>query len=1621
MQAVSRVFSSVKNSFLSYWARFKRIYLRHKKLSIPLSVILTVNFGLLLVIIFVVVSKPPPILLETNNFKLEALSKDTTGIDVDSEFLLKSEKPIEAEKLKAALSISPKNNYALDKISETEYKIKLARDLSKNEIYKFEIKAKEAGVEKTLSWAFQVKGDFRILQTLPRDKSNFVKIDTGIEVVFSHENFNFKEINKYFSISPKIAGKFEKHKRTLVFIPNNLKPKTLYTVTVKKGISLEGSKEILAKDKVFKFETKTVDKDEESRCCAFSFLTYEFPTSEKPVLEGSGGDIPGKIIVYKFDETEFIKSLQENDKVPTWTSYQTRKYPTDKLTRLMTIDPILKKTQFAGYFEFPEKLANGYYLVEGRSGNEIVDQAWLQITPVSAYSALSNKNTLFWVNSVDTKKPITGAKISMIDGKLSGVTNKDGIAKIKSSGDLKGGKFHYFKIVSGNSVLVLRVGNTFSIDRPSDKYWHYLYTDRGLYRTNDSLSVWGLVKKREGKQPSKAKIILKQSSYIDYFYNPVTILSKETNLSELGTFSESLDFTNLNLGTYTVELMVDGKVIDIKYIQVGIFDKPVYQIKVTPSKKAAFSGEKVSFKIKTEFFEGTPAPNVSLKVTNDVQKNIKTDSNGEASISAVVTNENFTPRLFGVYITPNESEIGHISGSASVQTFVSSMNIEAEGKIDGTQAKITGQIKNIDLSKIKELYSEDYLGSPASINITADILEVTFTKTEIGQYYDFIEKKVVKTYDYKENVFPIESQQIKSDSKGNFSLKFEADTEKSYRVVLSVKDSRGRKQIQTVYLSRSINSDSPTQYYLENTKDSPAEYKLGESVELKFKKGQENLESNSDSRFLYFQSRNGITEHSVSSSATYKFKFEQKHVPNIYVVGVYFNGFTYKSGSTPYFWRNSGSLIDFDEEQKALSIKIKPSKEKYSPGERAKLEVEVTDKNGKGVSAEVNLNVIDESLYAISNESRYLDPLASIYRVVPNGIIGTYLSHQYPVGAQGGGGGGGGGGRTDFRDKVYFGSIMTGKNGKGSIEIDLPDNLTTWRVSGQAVTNDLKVGKGSGNVVVSKKLFVEINSPSEFLIEDKPEIKLRAFGSDLKAGDSVEFAVKVASLGWKEEKKIKGKAFTAVFSKLPKLKSGIHKLSVTVRAKGSQDTLVKKITVIDGRAKTGKIKESELKEGLKLTGGSGQNTLTFTNKILGVTYPSLRKQLWSFSDRLETKLSQKIASKLLKKYFKEGHFVEPVNFVRYQTSDGGLAIFPRADNDLELSAKVASYNANNFDKDGLRSYFLSILDGKNEGRERTIIALWGLASIGDPVLVQLETISDKKLSLTEQLYVALAHIELGNKEKARSLFNTILSKSSEQKAPYIYIKNKDKDVSLQHTALAAMVGAKLQDKKAILLMRYIADEVPSETLIDLERTLASVDYLAGFKSNEASFTLNLRGKDEKIKLEGKPYKVSANASELKKIGFRDIKGKILVSISYETELNKGEVTKDSNLSISRHYSVNNKTTTTIADGSLVKVTINYDIKGPVESGCYQVRDHLPSGLRAVTNPTLYVNEKDIWYVYQNTGQTISFCIRTGFGKSIKYFARVAAKGNYVAEPAIIQHQKVKSSLNYTTQSTIKIP
>jgi hypothetical protein len=88
---------------------------------------------------------------------------------------------------------------------------------------------------------------------LPADESVNVPVNSGIEIEFSHENY--EDIDSFFEISPKVEGRFERHKKTAVFVPKNLEEGTIYTVRIKKGLKIKDSVRSIEEDYIFSFET----------------------------------------------------------------------------------------------------------------------------------------------------------------------------------------------------------------------------------------------------------------------------------------------------------------------------------------------------------------------------------------------------------------------------------------------------------------------------------------------------------------------------------------------------------------------------------------------------------------------------------------------------------------------------------------------------------------------------------------------------------------------------------------------------------------------------------------------------------------------------------------------------------------------------------------------------------------------------------------------------------------------------------------------------------------------------------------------------------------------------------------------------------------------------------------------------------------------------------------------------------------------------------------------------------------------------------------------------------------------------------------------------------------------
>ena len=246
-------------------------------------------------------------------------------------------------------------------------------------------------------------------------------------------------------------------------------------------------------------------------------------------------------------------------------------------------------------------------------------------------------------------------------------------------------------------------------------------------------------------------------------------------------------------------------------------------------------------------------------------------------------------------------------------------------------------------------------------------------------------------------------------------------------------------------------------------------------------------------------------------------------------------------------------------------------KESYGPGEETTLQVAVTDAAGKPVQAKVNLAAVDEAIFDIRNFGEYdVDIVQRLYEGVPSGLIRTYVSHQLPLFPDGAGGrgGGGDGGRQDFVDTAYFGTVQTDASGKGEVKFKLPDNLTSWRVTSYAVTKDLQAGHGSGRIVVSQPFFVDLSLNPDYLTTDKPQLRARAFGSGLKANDTVQISLTALSLGLNAPATATGKPFEAITLPLPELKPGRHELRIEATAGTQKDVITRTIDVVPSRLLT---------------------------------------------------------------------------------------------------------------------------------------------------------------------------------------------------------------------------------------------------------------------------------------------------------------------------------------------------------------------------------------------------------------------------------------------------------------------
>ncbi|MBP1627586.1 MAG: hypothetical protein H6Q00_2061 [Holophagaceae bacterium] len=195
--------------------------------------------------------------------------------------------------------------------------------------------------------------------------------------------------------------------------------------------------------------------------------------------------------------------------------------------------------------------------------------------------------------------------------------------------------------------------------------------------------------------------------------------------------------------------------------------------------------------------------------------------------------------------------------------------------------------------------------------------------------------------------------------------------------------------------------------------------------------------------------------------------------------------------------------IRVPRQDRRLEVKVQPDQERYQPGQKMRVNVEIRDFQGRPVSADLAVGVVDEAIYALSPEL-HPDPVRFFNPTRRHAVLRAgstdwsfydLLRRQRPVwslkqtkrGEF----------KSDDADKVrqnfkdtahWAPMIAVGSDGRASVDLSLPDNLTAWRATATALTSDTKIGVGRASRPSSKPLQVSLTLPRTLAVGEEARV-----------------------------------------------------------------------------------------------------------------------------------------------------------------------------------------------------------------------------------------------------------------------------------------------------------------------------------------------------------------------------------------------------------------------------------------------------------------------------------------------------------------------------------------------------
>ena len=1435
---------------------------------------------------------------ELKSVTVTADGSDSRLISTGASFRITTCGACDVDTLAKYVSVTPSTYMTVTKVSDTEFDLKPAEDgLVPGTVYRVTVGNPD---NPAASYAFQTDTALVVKSVLPTNKATGVPVNTGIEITFS-DSVAADGLGDFITVSPEVSGSWYRYPdgRTVALVPDEkLEPDTVYKVTVSAGLKSTAGKQ-LENDSVscFRTQEKAV-QDKKSymyinarykyeNLTAF-FRQYETVTFTFDYYGYNVSSVDAAYVdLWRFDSAEAAaRAIEEREKTlgtEAFTDYDTGSLSFVNRTQIKIpsggvsyVSQHIDARLGAG-FDKGVYLAEAVVTVTGGDKVEATKKCYgfIQISDLLPYSISSDGKTLVWLKDIDGNDAagaaVSGIAFNRADGwantaasdimPVSVKTGSDGTAVIEN-----GGRSAMVLSFSRGEDSVIACISTSGTDE-NDYILNYLYTDREVYFSNDTVSFAGFVAPLYGGELPSALYLQTGNSGI----------KTKINYNADGSFSGSCAIENMSARGVSIRIVdADGKIYASKFVGITLEEKPVITASVSFDKLFYKYGDTAKITVKSTFFDGTPAPGFTFAIIGNAggtkldltPSKATTDKNGECfftcklgycragstdPVSISVTAE----------LTGTETQTLTVRGGSTYfhSDYVYTVNYDADCRRVTLNYRDTSAIKTAD-DLDYYFIRDNTVGKPASEKVTYKLVKYVVTKTE-RTVYDSYTKKTFKAYDYDTSYRTVESGTLGfTDGVARLPLYTVEGFTGGYYYELEFNDGRNT-------YSSTVGATKGGYFYSDSSRvhtgvfTDKTEYAVGDTVKVT------QMTATGDTyRLLYAVFGNGLMTYGTGE--VFEFAYTEDMIPGAVIYAVSFvsdeNGmrFDTETERLSYAYRTSA----------ALDTEISTDKDVYKPGETAVVTVRGTP------GEKVLISVVDEACFALGDQNaRAGSFFDSVSALRASGVYGYYYYYFTGSGVRPVTVNGRFGALDNLPDRVYktsntgieaamesdggeyhaaenasqpsagknyyvrkyfadnpvFSTVTLDGSGESKLVFTVPDNLTTWRLTATAVSGlggrlaDIKVGNTVEAAVCTQPFFVNTSVCTRYIVGDDVSVSFRAFGKDADGKVSYRAVLTrdgetIADVG------ASGEPLDYTRVSFGKLEAGQYKLTVYADCGDATDAVETQFAVVESNMIVPVVRDVEIGGISDISPALYPVTLTFyADTPENSLYNGILSVLASgnSSERADM-LAAKYVALSVRSQLYGADYADEMKAVADRLAgygSGYFSLLSYSAGDPVLTARILALDpaiADASRRDSLVPLFTSAVGSETQTDRETLCAsLMGLAALGEPVLDRLYSVASVagKYSPEAKLYLAAAFACKGDYPAAYGVYSDVRDAAGVYDEEYgtLYFDGKSVDGNIKLTSAAMFTAARVSSADAGAMAKYLTgnmtrDESPETAL-----------------------------------------------------------------------------------------------------------------------------------------------------------------------------------------------------------------